>query len=1763
MDNLNVFYIEPNDLEFHNEDLCIGVNLTVEIPKRGLAENNNIKLSWTANLSSNDLNAQDLMSGVNGYLTTSYTDVSCDELNSGGNLESIGIESINIRYNSWFYPEVTVKFIDLRGNALMNPEENRRDSNKNGTGTFFSALYSFPYPVFKLTVKGQLGKPVTFNLAVRDTISSLNASTGNFEVTVKFIGYMYGYMTDIPMKYLMIAPYCDYDGDTTKNLGEFSDYDANSNGKIPTLIDFMSTMSECISTANKNSDYQTQLKWIKSAEEEYKKLTEIKDSIESLENTLAKYNNGNSYPYVETRENGNLIIRTVYSNDNQEIRDGNNEIWEAIRVVKEKAVEQDIRQLTINEFRTDSSAVINWWNADETGTTELEFNIKKDQKFINDKINTAKDNIDRRTAELNKSFKDIVSINYDWDMTIRNIFIMVLAHLQRFYSLMHRCLGNIQNQGLTGGRRLPSGMSGTFDCRPVDEKAFTVPPFPAVTNSSNEYIWFDQAGSSDAELNNYEERNFIESLYRAVTLQVSEAAASAGFLNSITQWGNYQTIPSLLSDVYYDEDYYSGANLEQILDTLAKRIVARYLFSSGDKTNTLDIGEFAAIEAFNIINNNLNINDLKELTDFLNVPGKIKLFGQKCEAYAKSIGNIMADDDEAKIPINVKYWVGNETGIRFNEFYENEPYLAKDKESGNWQVYNVLIAAPENYSDRQFSSAQSIQKFEGWSGLDNLANSFAATFPQTDSIKTTYYDNDSCFRMSISDTYTTSYVTINGGEKDSLKLTINYNGQSIGYYSEDKFDKFESKSVENAIGGLANSQELDANISFSNSNIRSSFFAGIWRQDETAYKKLLGIWKKKTGLGEDDLLIFLFMCNIGYTYYSDIDLTKYGIHRLPEVFLMFMGVMQLLINNGDIISISCIDSEAGENSMIQEQTIRDRIHILGEASKNFISNYYKENRSSFAKTLRYLLGENKAGGNKPPKENKDKRLIKYIADFDDEQLRTYKELFSKDILIFSITASEQKILPEKLANASFSILTDNGQNDSYNAKNPYSQVQIVIDNYYNSIESDQAEIAKRNETMASRENKLGTYLSIKNLYDRWKFGVSETETQSSFTVNMKDFVFVDSLYRDKGDMQVNPEKIVNLIRNIILSASDVSLYQFLQEICEACDMQLTALPVNIFETINNEEALKNLFKPIPYLDAQRTGSTHTTYVAVHKGKPSQHLAMVNNYAEYPDDGIDFIKENINAKPARGNSVSGGIPAFGVTYAMGKQHVFTNLSVGSDSPQNTAQSIMAELDIAQQGSKTGAAHLGFIDHSLYDIYANRSYTCKVEMLGCAQMVPMLYFQLNNVPMFKGGYMITNVEHNITRGGMKTSFTGVRIARNTFNMDNNGLNLNQMVSDITIPNDGSAQRTIKTNASGLVYATGQAADTTPYSSGETWVLIDAGHNMTTPGKQSPKIVFATNNTEYGWLEIARASVKNQQVTFTGLHKNTDYQIDYQWIKDGKRVHSKISFRTGPNEIYKTFRNLDESVKTVYLREFKRPVASAESDGILLKDDALIEPRDIEGNRVLQFYGGKYDTRYREYWGNRLMAAELDKQLEAAGIKHMVISGNLSEDDKGYGTNYRSNLEKAIKECNGNCIIISLHSNAASKAGWSDTNFWQIFYQDETIHSVVENGVVTKKVKVTPEKCRTSFNLAKKIVDSVKKVQKSVKSSPYYFEESEQGIRPLDTSGGENVATVLIEGYFHTSKEGVKNLSDSKFRQALAACYVEGIKEFFKEYDTARGN
>ena len=128
---------------------------------------------------------------------------------------------------------------------------------------------------------------------------------------------------------------------------------------------------------------------------------------------------------------------------------------------------------------------------------------------------------------------------------------------------------------------------------------------------------------------------------------------------------------------------------------------------------------------------------------------------------------------------------------------------------------------------------------------------------------------------------------------------------------------------------------------YDNMGYLSSFFAGKWKEQITSYNILLNSWNEKTGLNEDDLLIFLLMCNLGYTCYSGLDLTKHGIHAIPEIFIMFMGVMQLLIDKPGIISIVTNDEyDAGT-------TIKDRINISSEATRKFISKYYRNSKCCY------------------------------------------------------------------------------------------------------------------------------------------------------------------------------------------------------------------------------------------------------------------------------------------------------------------------------------------------------------------------------------------------------------------------------------------------------------------------------------------------------------------------------------------------------------------------------------------------------------------------------------------------------------------------------------------------------------------------------------------------------------------------------------------------------------------------------------------------
>lgn len=258
-----VEYIEPNSLFTYSqddviqngipqpyEDYCFSVNLRVINGNRydcGMTAEGDDMANNTLEFSS-DRGTLSFMDGTSvnggqGYWTTNFTDISMNDP-STNTKECIGIESINVKFSSWYTPTVDIKFVDVRGASLMQPAEYNYYNTGGPTpgkndstaihSDFFKAFFSFPYPLFKLSIKGFYGKEVTFDLSVLKANVEFNSQTGNFEVNASFIGYMYGLYSDLPFPLIYIAPYIELYGKETwiekKGNGDFCYLTDNGDG---------------------------------------------------------------------------------------------------------------------------------------------------------------------------------------------------------------------------------------------------------------------------------------------------------------------------------------------------------------------------------------------------------------------------------------------------------------------------------------------------------------------------------------------------------------------------------------------------------------------------------------------------------------------------------------------------------------------------------------------------------------------------------------------------------------------------------------------------------------------------------------------------------------------------------------------------------------------------------------------------------------------------------------------------------------------------------------------------------------------------------------------------------------------------------------------------------------------------------------------------------------------------------------------------------------------------------------------------------------------------------------------------------------------------------------------------------------------------------------------------------------------------------------------------------------------------------------------
>jgi len=128
---------------------------------------------------------------------TSYTKLTLSNEDSVIDNGLLGITDIQITTNSSFVPSVRIELEDVQGKALFQL------GDKSPYATFFT----LPYPPFYLTLKGYYGKAIRYQLNLKSFQARFNSGTGNYQVSLEFVGYKFNILTEITMGHLLATPH--------------------------------------------------------------------------------------------------------------------------------------------------------------------------------------------------------------------------------------------------------------------------------------------------------------------------------------------------------------------------------------------------------------------------------------------------------------------------------------------------------------------------------------------------------------------------------------------------------------------------------------------------------------------------------------------------------------------------------------------------------------------------------------------------------------------------------------------------------------------------------------------------------------------------------------------------------------------------------------------------------------------------------------------------------------------------------------------------------------------------------------------------------------------------------------------------------------------------------------------------------------------------------------------------------------------------------------------------------------------------------------------------------------------------------------------------------------------------------------------------------------------------------------------------------------------------------------------------------------------
>lgn len=633
------------------------------------------------------------------------------------------------------------------------------------------------------------------------------------------------------------------------------------------------------------------------------------------------------------------------------------------------------------------------------------------------------------------------------------------------------------------------------------------------------------------------------------------------------------------------------------------------------------------------------------------------------------------------------------------------------------------------------------------------------------------------------------------------KLGITTSGESKTYpYEKDFYVNVENKKLIGFDGSkekkFYTSTEKDLEVYLKNEikgkNINSCFISEIFGYNKETKKVDYNTSLLNDGMEFTPASFLMGINTINYLYLEALILkpSTYLLgattfNYIPRFVALQIGLILDVMTNGGKESINMVF----DNNLVVESlgvfndrignTLTDYINKLSVYSRYVYIKYYQDWVSTEFKDFKnQLTGSNKKTHIAAEQSPSTSLEIGY----------TRKYLREDDSFVHTLT--NRMMLPVMIINGNLNHIVQNDRNGlpskSYQINE--SIYKKYLDAFIDELNKlygitdyeydDKGNIIRLTSDAANTTNemRMELYRYLKQINDKW---LPTTTMEDWYFNNFFDssslrpnqpyrFYFIDSYYNKIGNkLMLDVGKIVNEIYvSFTYPDINMSLYGFFGKIFG--DNRCFFKCVQNFFDLKDQEAMQNLFTPLSYNTVMGTDFTRNNgadFVVVYTYEPSKYLNVPNS--EYEDDGFmlnDEFYSPISVK-SRGADDNGKkfykIPAFGVTYGKQYQSFFKNVSVGMGNSIQTQESIKAKHNIINaKGTSKKSTTVG---QDLFDIYANRSYTCKVDMMGCAWIQPMMYFVLLNIPMFKGSYMIMKVTHTITPGNMSTTFTGCRMSK----------------------------------------------------------------------------------------------------------------------------------------------------------------------------------------------------------------------------------------------------------------------------------------------------------------------------------------------------------------------------------------------------------------